>query len=146
MIFQGSTRAEQLADHYTRLSLEAQSEGFRSKDELDTAIGMAKERAKQMDQPGKQLIGPVSSPYEGPKFTPNQEEVAVAGKLVERKIKAAHEGNPTKIRSADQALKEHETILKEKAGKQQQKFVPKNSPEALKKDVKRSQGLRGKLA
>ena len=142
-IFQGSTRAANLADYYTRLSLEAQSEGFRSKTELETAIGMAKERAKQMGQDGKQLIGPVETPYEGPKFQPSADEAKKGAELVAAKIKAAHTNNPSEIKKADAAFKEHESFIKEKAQKNPQKFNPKKKEKELKAEIKRSQDIRG---
>jgi putative FmdB family regulatory protein len=142
-IFQGSTRAANLADYYTRLSLEAQSEGFRSKTELETAIGMAKERAKQMGTPEKTLIGPQKSPFIGEKFAPSKDEAQKGQSLIAGKIKAAHSGNLTEIKRADSALKEHDVYIKEKASKKPQEFKPDKDREALKKDIKKSQSQRG---
>jgi putative FmdB family regulatory protein len=142
-IFQGSTRAANLADYYTRLSLEAQSEGFRSKNELDTAIGLAKERAKQMGTPDKTLIGPQKSAFVGDKFQPSKDEAVKGQELVAAKIRAAHTNNPTEVKKADAAFKEHEAYIKGKAAKKPQQFKPDNSREDLKKAIKKSQDIRG---
>ena len=63
MIFPGSTRADFLAQKLTQESVIAQEEGFRSKGEIEEALGQAEDRAAAMGQKGKQLIGPVQSPF-----------------------------------------------------------------------------------
>lgn len=134
-IFPGSTKHESLAEHWTRESVKAQEEGFSSKDEIQTAIGLAQERAKQMGMPDKQLIGPVQSPYEGPKYNPTKEEVATAGVLVEKNVRARRGGDSREVKRTREALKEHEAVIKQKA-KTSQTFKPRHDKSALQQQIK----------
>ncbi len=143
MIFPGSTKREALADELTRMSVEAQKEGFRSKDELDTAIGMAKERAIQMGQPDKQLIGSVPSPFQGERYTPSIDEVKEADKLVKERVEASVVGDDKKLGVVAEAIKEHEDFVKGKAAEVKQEFVPKNTKEDHASQIKDSQSHRG---
>lgn len=140
-IFPGSHKQQSLADYWTRESVRAQEEGFQSKMELETAIGMAQERAKQMGKPDKQLIGPVESPYKGEKYKPTSDEVGTANELVKRTLKAAHSGSRKEYKHAREALSEHEHNIKQKIAKTS-KFQPKHNKEAREKQIKESREAR----
>ena len=141
-IFPGSTKREALADHWTRESIKAQSEGFSSKDEIQTAIGLSQERAKQMGQPDKQLIGPVKTPFEGPKYKPTQEEIVTADVLVKREIRAQQSGDAKATQKAAAARLEHEGVIRRNAAQTAQKFRPKNTAADHKRQIKLAQEAR----
>lgn len=141
-IFVGSTRAEMHADKYTRMSIEAQAEGFGSKMELDEARGQAQDRARAMGQPNKQLIGPVETPIKTEQ-TASPKELAIANILAQRRIKAAQRGDKKALEAAVEAGRHHETTLRQKASSVKAEFKPKYTRDDHKDQIKQSRSMRG---
>lgn len=138
-VFAGSTRHEFQVDEAVRMSDEAQQEGFKSRDELDTAIGLAEERAKQMGTDRK-LIGPVDSPFES-KYKPTAKEIDEGKRMVEKMGKAIASGDQKKAIDIKNELKGHEQSIHKKM-EATKTFKPKATKEDLSKRVKASQSSR----
>lgn len=142
-VFPGSTRAEMLADKLTADTVAAQDEGFTSKDEMQAAEGMAKERAKQMGYGDRQLIGAVRSPYVGDHYVPDKGEQETKTKMGQKVVEAAMAGKVDKVIKGKREMAEHEKHLKTQASKTKREFKPDRDATALKKAVKDSQSRRG---
>lgn len=63
--FPGSSTFDSRAEKLDKMAKEAQAEGFRSKAEIEAAVGQAHERAKQLGIPVERILGGTKAPFEG---------------------------------------------------------------------------------
>lgn len=143
-VFAGSERAASIADGITKMTEEAMDEGFTSRDEIETAKGLAAERAKQLGyDPNRQLIGPVKSPFVGEQYTPDKNDNELKAKLGKTVVEAMSKGKIDKAARAAREIQEHKKHLKTQSSKVKREFKPEASKEVLKSRIKDSRSRRG---
>jgi len=143
-VFPGSERAESLNDKAIAESVIAQNEGFRSPMEMETAVGQAHERAKQLGIPVNRILGGHKSPFVGERYKPDQGSQDAYNKAAEGKLKASLARDGQAIVRANRELKAVQSEMKKKAQAHQSKmeFKPDRSKDDLKKACIQAQKAR----
>ncbi len=143
-VFPGSTRAEFLAGEAVKESVRAQDEGFRSKTELEVAMGQAEDRAKQLGVPTNRILGEKKSPFVGERYRPPADVVRRGETLVKQMIEAQNHGKTEAYMKAKKELEYHENHVRQEVAKvkAKQEFKPDKTRNQLKKEIKQSQSLR----
>lgn len=142
MLFPGSTRADHLAQKLTTETMKDQAEGFRSVDEIQTAMGQAEERAKQMGTPGKQLIGPVDSPLIGETHKPSVGELGDRLELLKDRKAAEQTGDKKALARTAERL--NENSLKQAAKSKPKLYKPRNTKADHQNQINASREMRKK--
>ena len=143
-VFPGSERAESHNKSLEQLTAEAMSEGFTSRDEIETAKGLAAERAKQLGyDKDKQLIGPVKSPYVGDAPVADANILQTKDRLARTAVQAARTGRVGVAEKAKRELAAVERHSAAEAKKVKREFRPDATPTVLKSRIKDAQSRRG---
>lgn len=121
--FPGSFTYDDRSAKLDKMAKEAQAEGFRSQDEVDIAVGQAKERAKQLGIPVEKILGGTKAPFEG-KLSINPNDAAKHKKLYQEYVEKGILGKDIKgAAKAKAALSEFETQQRKKH-KDARKYKP----------------------
>lgn len=140
-LFPGSYKLEAQTDAAVKESEHAQAEGFRSKMELETAIGQAHERAKELGVPVERILGGTASPFKGAAYAPSETEAKAQRNLTEAQIKAQIDGDSQRAGKIARQRAELDSQVNQNAAKHNAKreFAPTRTKEQCKKDVIKAQ-------
>src|SRR5271165_5572065 len=103
-VFIGSYKHAANVDAAVQMSVEAQKEGFVSRMEMETAVGQAHDRAKELGIPVERILGGHKSPFKGETFRPAETDVEQTVKLNKQLAEATLQGKSGKVQKLRREL------------------------------------------